>query len=281
MNTVEFVPMQVSVLAATRAPAMRSHGLVTLDVLLPGWVQREVLTHKRISRSFVSARAMGTMRAVSLGFYMPSVFYTQGEGMTASDVPVVDQDVARESWRRLCQAGADTADLLSSLGACKEQANRMIPDAKMMRGLLTATEDGWTKFFALRVNRGADRAMIEFATMVRDAVAGAAWRESDLHIPYDVEVDAMGWTDYSMDDRMRISGARSARMSYARPGKGKTDEALAATLMGDGHWSAFEHSAVWCPHPLPSAICSKPADVVDTEGHIVGWSNYRSRVEPA
>jgi hypothetical protein len=265
---VTFVDIDATVVHATRAPGEIAHGLVTLDVRLPGWVQREFLTHKRISRSFVSARALSATRLSELGFYRPMLFYKQGPGMTSSDEPLdeTQQYVARELWEAAALNGIQLAMAYEQMGVAKEQGNRVMqPDLRMFSGLLTATEDAWSAFFGLRVSEFADRAMNEFASKAQQAIANATWSESLVHIPYD---DGVGDVPY----RQRTSGARCARKSYARI-NGKNDDALSASLLDRGHWSAFEHSAVWSLMPLTSAIASKPEDFNED---CWGWESYRA-----
>jgi hypothetical protein len=189
---VTFVPMRVEVLEATRPPSRSiPHdspcGLVTLDVTIPGFIQRELLTHKRLSHSFVSSRSLSAERLATLGYYMPRDFYRQGPGMTSSDDILVGQEDyhAGSVWKLACIHGLRFALALKNMGIAKEQANRvMAMDAQMFRGAVTATESGWAAFFKLRCNDEgvtADRAMSEFARMCRDAVKGSMWLRSRYH----------------------------------------------------------------------------------------------------
>ena len=60
------------------------YALITCKVDIPGYVWMELLTSKRFARNASSNRAMTVEKNISnLGYYMPEMFFNQGEGMSS------------------------------------------------------------------------------------------------------------------------------------------------------------------------------------------------------
>ena len=94
----------VVVLAATKPlqfglPVRKEYdGLITLQIEVPSYIWLETLTHRNFARNSSSNRAMGTERSIAMGFLLPEVFYTQGEGMRSSREPIKHQKLAGLLW---------------------------------------------------------------------------------------------------------------------------------------------------------------------------------------
>jgi thymidylate synthase ThyX len=202
---------------------------------------------------------------------MPDVFYQTGEGMQSSKQPIEQQRKAQALWEATWKFCESAAYELEKLNVSKEQRNRVLPTFGMIRSLMTATEDGWKRLLALRLNPAADVAMQEFSFFIQRGLHNLEWTESIFHVPYwDLE---RAPTSFDIDDDFfRICMARIARISYNREGKGKRDLELGTQLLAAGHWSPAEHIALWKETPQPSALCSKPEDTYNG----AGWENYRA-----
>lgn len=278
--------MNVELLLATRPLSTDSHGLATFVVEVPAYVWTELLTHKRLCRNAASGRAQSFKRHAAMGWYTPPVFYEQGEWMRAGEaLPDDVQAELREFWTELHEDVHERID--AKLGAlkargyiwAKEQVNRLLPTTKMVRGVVTATEDAWEKFLALRDHPSADRAMQELARQIRAELERDPWWKADYHIPFD-DNPATPRSHEEYVERAMLSAARLARVSNGKPGPGqRPDEELAADLRENRHYSPFEHSARWVDYPLASALAAKPEDFYASDDGVWGWQNMRSEIE--
>lgn len=286
-NPSEPQAIDVELLRATRPPGQDGYGLVTFRVRVPVYVWTEILTHRRMVRNASSSRAQSTRRHLAMGYYMPPLFFGSGPGMQAGDtLDYAVQQEAADIWEEAWQVGATYARRLSELGVAKEQANRVLPTFKMINGLLTATEDGWQHFLALRDNPNADSAMQILADLVREHLDAVQWATSVWHAPL---ADAMILGEsIGLHAWLTTAAGRVARVSYAptREHSAESDLLLGIQLLNDGHLSPFEHLANWTMSPFDSALTTKPADVYYERSNAItsktrryGWNTYRAYIE--
>jgi thymidylate synthase ThyX len=261
--------IDTKVVLATRPPEVDAYGLLTLELMVPSFVWTELLTHKRFARNASSARAQRTAKHVAMGYYRPTTFYRASKGMQAGEpVSVTTAAEAEAVWDEAWRVASVFAVALADMGVAKEQANRLLPPIKLIKGIVTGTEAAWGAFLALRNNPAADTAMQEFARQVKDRLNTVKWGRGRSHVPY-----GEGLRD------LKAAAARIARVSYEGGKSVLADVALANRLIEDGHLSPFEHIAIWTENPTPSAICSRRDDYTVYGGTVVGWSNYRSYLE--
>ncbi len=255
--------------------ATRPHnavGLATFVVEVPAYIWMELLTHKRIARNANSARAQSHSRHAAQGYYVPDQFYRQGTWMSPGDsldspanlrVTMLVNEYYAECERRIVKIIE-----ASNGGIAKEQINRLMPISRMMRGIMTATEPAWRAMLALRDHPAADAAMRIVASQIADALETAQWAAASRHVPFDA------------GDGLDCAAARIARITTGAPGAGQRNDAdLAEDLRKSGHWSPFEHIAIWTRNPLPSALCSLRDDLIDTDRFEMGWQSYRAELE--
>lgn len=301
--------IKVDLLKATRAIGMKSHGLISFQIEVPLYIWTEILTHRRFARNASSARAMSTERYVNMGYYTPEYFYTQGKGMQSSNDRIKHQWLAVQVWHTTMKICQFSTKILERLSVAKEQRNRLIPPTKIVRAIVTGTEDAWKAFLLLRNHHTADKAMQDFARLIEYQISqisyyrsttiiasgefpqhlqqysipsGSAyvlnctpelidnWTYADIHLPFEGDTESIV--------------AQIARVSYART-KGKDDKALYDALWRDGHLSPFEHIAYWTSDPKASCFTTKDseyADIVNSRNEYEGfkaWESLRSRLE--
>jgi predicted transcriptional regulator len=218
-----------------------------------------------------------------MGFYMPAVFHEQGQWMSPGiELPPDVQEHLQQLWHNAeenIRASIEHMDLVVKAagfrkGLAKEEGGRLLPSSKLVKGLLTATEDAWYCFLVLRNSFKADGAMRILAEELQAQMVEATWTISDYHVPYSPE-PVLSDTDYHL--YAMSAAARLARVSAGAPGPGqRSDGDLARDLLADKHLSPFEHVAHFERLPFPSAVCSKAEDY-DTYGY--GWSNLRAVIE--
>jgi thymidylate synthase ThyX len=184
------------------------------------------------------------------------------------------------SYKAVMEFATEIANDMYELGAAKEQCNRVIPQIKMVRGIVTGTEDAWKAFLTLRNNANADTATQKLAQMIQNELIAANWEYANDHTPF-----------FNDGDTVESAIARIARVSYNRE-KGKNDKELHDRLLKDGHYSVFEHMACWQYNPLMSNLTCKRGDVFvvqETNDPYLserwykqdyeGWRSYRSALE--
>jgi len=256
--------MEVEIVKATRYKQEFKNGLITILWTIPYYIHVENMTHKRFARNASSARAQKSDKHIAMGYYVPQVFYKQGNGMKSSKMPIENQERAKLLYHSIWAESERIANELSKLGVSKEQSNRVLPTFKHIKVITTGTEDAWKKWLNLRYNENADVAMQLLAEQVNDLIENVSWSYSDKHIPMGNEND--NWIEVS---------ARIARISYSNPKSGKNDFDLGNELIKNKHLSPTEHIAQWEYNPLRSAISSKMEDLHEN----YGWTNYRSMIE--
>lgn len=274
--------IKAEVLLATRHTEKSKTGLITIVLEVPYYVWVEFLTHRRISKNATSNRAMKMERNVEMGYYIPDTFYTQGEGMASSREPINDQERARIAWKTVWASSIGWFEQLTELGVSREQASRVLPAFKMMKGIATGTEDAWAKFLELRDNPLADVAMQEFAAKVKLAIENAQWNIHFQHIPY-MTYD-QGESSYPWNVVVLECAARIARVSYDKAGSGKSDYELGKRLLKNKHMSCFDHIAIYRDEPDLSPLTCKQEDMShlnDLGDFLVpqGWETARCMIE--
>lgn len=275
--------INAKVLLATRPPRMQDHGLITLQIECPLYVWTELLTHRRFSRNASSGRAMSVKRYTGMGNYVPRVFYKQGKGMRADMTrPIRYQWIAEQLYKSVYTYANTVATLLDKLGVSKEQKNRVIPQSKIVRGIVTGTEDAWRAFLELRNTEHADNAMQDLARDIKLAIGYAQWEYKHEHIPLKPsaeEVYAARDCGLPLEDiQTYIAMARLARVSYARE-KGKDDLTLAVTLLREKHLSPMEHIAYWKENPFNCSYTCMVEDRLYTDTRVYGWEHARAAQE--
>jgi thymidylate synthase ThyX len=251
--------------------------LYTFQVDLPYYVWVELLTHKRFARNASSNRAMSVTKNIEeLGYYIPDTFYLKGKGMKAGEPVDLFSELDHQCstiWKSVWEFASKAAIELETLGITKEQASRVLPTFKMMRGLVTGTRDAFEKFLFLRDNVNADMAMQELAKQIEKKLRTAKCDISTNHIPFlgDLEITS---------HNLMICAGRIARISYGKNEAKENDYELGMRLLVSGHLSPFEHMAFWETKSLSSCISSKEEDIHRVNKEVwEGWMNTRAMIE--
>jgi thymidylate synthase ThyX len=289
----------VKVLADSLSPA--GHRLTTLEATFPRFVLAEFNTHRVFSRNSASSRAIPIfkqLRRVLEHPYVPIEFGANQPGMQAGTPLDGEARLAAErEWlgarddavRRVLAlvAGPDEVapdeDLAAALSRIeqtyrggerpaswlnvhKQVANRLLEPFMWHTVIVTATE--WDNFFNLRCHPDAQPEIRRIATAMRDARDGsepAALGHDEWHLPL-VRPEDREQAD-SLDDLLKISAGRCARVSYLTHA-GERDLAadieLHDRLIASGHMSPLEHPA-------------RPADD-EWWGNFRGWRSYRKTI---
>lgn len=264
--------------------------LTTMEVTLPRIVLAEFNTHRALSRSSASSRAIPVEKRIRMVLenpYVPDEFGSNQRGMQSGD-PLAGSDHARvrEAWVSAANFACLQANDLAEAGVHKEYANRLLEPFLWHTIIVSATE--WENFFALRCHRDASRPIRVAAEMMRDAMKASRPRDllyGSWHTPFVKEAEEGGI------DWVKVSIGRCARASYlTHDGKRDpaADVALFDRLVSSGHMSPLEHVAR--PATVKDAdlghIDVKSIKLVGTSirpellrfGNFRGWVQYRKLV---
>lgn len=245
--TIQDGGYEVIVRADSRAPSTAR--LITLEVTLPRYVLAELNTHRMLSKSSASSRAIPVAKMIERVRESPFVPFYWGKnqrGMQANEeIPDAEQVLAREDWMTARLMAIQQAERLMSRGVHKQVANRLLEPFLWHTVIISGTE--WENFFALRTHRDAAPEFQRAAVMMRDAIAASTPRELDQgewHTPFIRREDV-----FEIGDPLqvaRVSCARCARVSFlTHDGRRDVveDDRLAGDLQRRGHMAPFEHAA--------------------------------------
>lgn len=283
--------------------------LVTYEVTMPRIVLAEFNTHKMISKSSASSRAIPVEKMIKRVLeepYIPSSWGKNQKGMQADvEVSSEDGEKAKREWLIARDNAVVQTWKLLELGIHKQTTNRLLEPFMWHTVICTATE--LSNFFHLRNNEKAHPDIQIPARMMQQLYES---HEPELlgydewHLPLFFTEDETiifrtqraGRSYEECQELMRkVSVGRCARISYLTH-DGKRDLAadieLHDSLLKNGHMAPLEHVARPA-HPYDEKTCSvKFAQVreeqegftnhVDPEsqwsGNLRGWVQYRKTI---
>lgn len=270
----------VTLIRATRHTPEAANGLLTFEIAVSRGIWTEVLTHRTTARNASSRRAMSSNRIVSThGAWVPAVFHQPSPGMRNDGGPVdaETQAWAEGHWREAIEY-VESKVLLLSTRVEKQEANRLLTDAHITRGVVTATEAGWRNFLRLRVTEHADRYMRGLlAEKVQEQIESAQWVISPWHTPYCPDFPTnLGWKD--AQGYLKVGTGRIARTSFGDTEETGKEIERSNKMIQDEHSSPFEHLArseeYTGLHSQHSALNCYPQDV--SQGQY--WRTFRQEL---
>ena len=222
--------------------------LTTLEVTFPRIVLAEFNTHRTKSRNSASSRAIPVKKRISMvesDPFIPESFGKNQKGMQASEtLNEANTQRAREIWLSAKDAMVAHASQLADIEVHKELANRLLEPFAWQTVICTATE--WENFFALRCNPQAQGEIRKAAEMMREVMRESEpqyLQQGQWHLPLIFDED----NDLSLEDKVKVSVARCARVSYlTHDGRRdvQADLDLYNRLATSGHMSPMEHAAM-------------------------------------
>jgi thymidylate synthase ThyX len=223
--------------------------LTTFELTYPRYIHAEIMTHRVLSRNAQSSRAIPVKRRlerVRKNPVKPIRWGANQGGMQAKDEEVEKTDRCEEVWEDIAHDAASRADQLMDLGLHKQWANRLLEPFDTITVVATATN--WGNFFALRCHPDAQPEFQNLAWKMADLYFNSpptTLPQGQWHAPYVDIYDEMA--SYQVDDLIKASVARCARVSYLNHDRSDPDIAkdieLHDRLFESGHMSPFEHQA--------------------------------------
>jgi len=273
--------------------------LYTFKLMYPRIILAEVNTHRNFSRSTASSRAIPSSKFRQKIFSEPFTPISIGQyqaGMQAGE--------ELDGWRRYLAEKIYACSrypmllsnfLLEKLGAHKQVQNRLLEPWMWVEQIVSSTE--WSNFLSLRDHKAAEphiqvlakqikekifqsNLLINIGKLNPDLVARCKFdndvqKNTHIAFPGYVHTPLIYQDECSLpvEDRMKISGARCARVSYFLPDSTKrssieADEKLFQKLAGSHpkHLSPFEHQAYYIEN-------------TKWYGNFRGWKQYRKTFE--
>lgn len=261
--------------------------LTTMKATYPRFIHSELMTHRVFSRNAASSRAIPTEKNIARvreNPFVPETFNARVKGMGVGEA-LEDQDSARTHWLGAAHAATVAAEALNALDVDKSRANRLLEPFLWMTTIISATE--WANFFALRDHPAAQPEFQITARLMREAIEASDPEMFDYgmwHMPLiqsceiidtdgiasPEDMTAVDWEKWKM-----ISAGRCARVSYDTHENFEPIEKSierAKILMGNGHFSPFEHVARPAggsePHPPEQNFF----------GNFRGWVQMRTEI---
>lgn len=245
--------------------------LTSFEITVPKWLLQEINTHRALSRSFASSRAIPLKKYRELATYTPEKWFANQAGMEVGE-ELQDSYDSKVWWKFAHQDALDAHVQLEKQNVSKSIANRLLEPFAMVKGILTATD--WDNLINLRSESGAQPDFQDLSTqlgyLLLDNDPVQVWWHK-WHLPY------IGLTeDYENKQNPRISAARCARVSYLNHDGLRDIEKdldLSDMLEANKHLSPFEHPAIAIPgrHSNFSGWCQLRSFIYDNRKVDQSW----------
>jgi len=238
--------------------------LTTFVITFPRFVLAEMNTHRLLSRNSASSRALGHKKIESMVKEDPFIPFYWGKnqiGMQAQEeIDILSRIEAEKLWIEARNSMIEYSDKLSKLGIHKQLVNRLLETWMYVTIIATGTE--WENFFYLRCASDAQPEINKIAIMMKEIYNTSIPQKIDVgkwHLPFTSEEDG------TIEERLKISTARCARVSYLTF-DGKNDilanYELHDRLIESKHFSCTEHQAISMGNN-------------NRFGNFWGWKQYR------
>lgn len=254
--------------------------LTTMEVVMHRFVLAEFNTHRSFSRNSASSRAIPVQKQIDKVLNdcaFPVEFGSNQAGMQAGP-PLTGKEleVVKDIWAEAARSAVQYAETLMKAGVHKQVTNRLLEPFMSHQVIVTSTE--WQNFFNQRCSplaqpeiRVAAEAMFDvFQESVPQPLEIGEW-----HLPYLRPED---WSEASLEDLIKISAARCARVSYlTQNGIRDLQEDITLyerlTTAEPPHYSPLEHVAT----PDASNVSWHKMDLTPLAklGNFPGWRQLR------
>lgn len=244
--------------------------VITSELTYPLIIHNELLTHRVLSRSAASNRAIPATRLieeVKNNPFVPIRFGRNTSGMQDKGVVVDDPEAAKAAWLCGRDSAVAIAEELLRLKVHKQLTNRVLGPYQWITTIVTSTSLAW--MWKLRHHADAQPEFYYLMQLWGAALKGSRPVERLCHFPYLREDEV----DRPIDEQKKISTARCARISYLTRDETRPVEAefnlydrLLQPGADFGHMGPFEHPAL--------AL----ADRYQTSGNFIGWMQHREEI---
>ena len=254
--------------------------ITTLELKVPRIILSELNTHRIISKNAQSSRACPAKklrREVSNHPFVPVYWGANKSGMSADQqLTGSNLSAAKFGWKIASKFAVVIHKMMETAGVHKQICNRIIEPWLSVSVTITSTE--WENFIRLRYEKGAQPEIIVLAKKIHDAIKASepTVPENGIHLPF---IDEEERKTFPIDQLIKISVARCCRVSYAnhlgKKSQPEEDIKLYQRLLGNGHFSPFEHIALIPNHGRVAKELQ-----YDLQRNFRGWYQLRAFVQP-
>lgn len=254
--------------------------ITTLAIKIPRIILSEHNTHRSLSRNFSSSRAIPAKKLRKEAWehpFVPIYWGANKSGMSADQqLTGFNLSMAKFSWKLAGKFAVMFHKMMEIVGVHKQTCNRIIEPWMSVVGTITSTE--WDNFLRLRYDRNAQPEIIVLAKKIHDAIKASepTVPENGIHLPF---IDEEERRTFPIDQLIKISVARCCRTSYAnclgKKSQPEEDIKLYHRLLGNGHFSPFEHIALIPNHGRVAKELQ-----YDLQRNFRGWYQLRAFVQP-
>jgi hypothetical protein len=245
-------------------------------------IHAELMTHRVFSRNARSSRAVPSKVLLTEPIFIP-VFGMNKPGMQ-SDITAPEelQMKWRNEWQDLAAVCRDYVERWSGEGMHKQHANRPLEWFGWIDVLVTSTY--WENFWTLRISEYAQPEFDELAKQMKYQMRWCSTprllQPGEWHLPYITGEERNSEYPIPLEDLLKISTARCARLSY-KPFDGNADY--------DAEVSRYEKLVVSSPvHASPAEHQATPDTFTHTlgggwdhpgqHGNFLGWRQHRKMI---
>lgn len=254
--------------------------ITTLAIKIPRIILSEHNTHRSLSRNFSSSRAIPSKKLRKEAWehpFVPIYWGANKSGMSADQqLTGFNLSMAKFSWKLAGKFAVMFHKMMEIVGVHKQTCNRIIEPWMSVVGTITSTE--WDNFLRLRYDRNAQPEIIVLAKKIHDAIKASepTVPENGIHLPF---IDEEERKTFPIDQLIKISVARCCRTSYAnclgKKSQPEEDIKLYYRLLGNGHFSPFEHIALVPNHGRVAKELQ-----YDLQRNFRGWYQLRAFIQP-
>lgn len=230
--------------------------LTTIEATLHRFCLAEINTHKLMSKSSASSRAIPIQKRIAdvrENTAMPLYWGKNQPGMQAEvEMDEEEKSLAIQDWNSARDAMIFYAESLMKKGVHKQIANRLLESFSWHTVVITSTE--WDNFFWQRVSKLAQPEIMAPAKLMmeaREASKPTHIPYGEWHLPYvtaDDRLEISSLFDFTQHKMIMLSVGNCARSSYGNQGKSREYReqfALYERLRSamPPHMAPFEHVA--------------------------------------
>lgn len=252
--------------------------ITTFYIEFPRYIESQILRHRVFSFSAESSRAKNLfkhIKDVEENTTYP-LWTKDGKGMKGWSIEEFKIQKLNLVWNNIKKQAIRTTKTLAELGVHKQHASRVLHPFEIQKMIITGTD--FQGFFDLRLpeykvsnvektiicrsNKEAEKVKLEMeieypTSIIKFPVAQPEIEElaekmwdlynnnlpiilnpGEWHIPFEED-----YKELSLEDKLKCSVARCARISYGGIGTAETNKILCDKLITEQHWSCFEHQA--------------------------------------
>lgn len=191
--------------------------LITVEVEFHRFILPEVNTHRCLSRNYQSSRAIPVEKTIEQVRNNPAMPVHWGKNQRGMQAELLLDNVSAECvedmWLTSAENAANSAEYMKDKGCHKQVVNRILEPFVWTKGVVTATQEGWDSFFALRIHKDAQPEIKLLAEKIKEAVGASFCQvllEGEWHLPY---VDNLSEFE-SIQDAIKVSASSCAQVSY-------------------------------------------------------------------